>query len=75
HLQRFRKVTPGTPGDSQLATHLCEADELITEDRTFYQIVENARAYAPISMGRAVLVPGNSVEAILSAVKGDPPTP
>jgi hypothetical protein len=68
YLQRFRKVTPGTPGDSQLATHLCEADALITEDRTLVQIIENAKRYAPIPMGRGVIVEGNSVHAILKAV-------
>lgn len=71
YLQRFRKVTPGTPGDSQLATHLCEADVLITEDKTLCQIVENARRYAPVQIGRAILVDGASVEAILSAVQAE----
>ena len=31
--QRFRKVTPGSPGDTQLSTYFVETDVVITADK------------------------------------------
>lgn len=56
--QRFRKVTTGSQGDTQLFTYLAETDIFLTADRVLVAIVEECRPLSPIKLPRCVLVPG-----------------
>ena len=47
YLQAFRKVTDGTPCDTQLATYLPEADIVLSSDGGFIDRIEECRKYAP----------------------------
>ena len=55
--QRFRKVTPGSPGDTQLATYFVETDVVFTADRALLDILEECRPYAPCPLPKGDLVP------------------
>jgi len=56
-LQRFRRVTDGTPCDAQLATYLPEADVVVSADKTFIQIVDKCRPFFPCELPEAVSIP------------------
>lgn len=56
--QRFRKVTRGSQGDTQLITYLAETDIFVTADKVLINIVEGCRAASPIKLPQCVLVPG-----------------
>jgi hypothetical protein len=45
--QRFRKITQGSPGDTQLFTYFLETDIVITADKALLDILEECRPYAP----------------------------
>ena len=59
-LQRFRRVTDGTPCDSQLATYLPEADVVVSADKAFIQIAGKCAPLAPCRLPTPVLVPAGS---------------
>jgi hypothetical protein len=65
--QRFRKVTPGSPGDSQLFTYFVESDVVITADKALIDILEECRPYAPCRLPDSKLVPagGPGVASLL----------
>lgn len=56
-VQRFRKTTPGSPGDSQLATYFFDTDLVVTADKVLVDILGECRKYAPRPLPRAVLLP------------------
>lgn len=56
--QRFRKVTSGTPADSQLGTYFLETDLVISADRILMDILEEVRPYAPCPLPRGKLIRG-----------------
>jgi hypothetical protein len=58
--QRFRKVTPGSPGDTQLSTYFVETDVVITADKTLIEILEECRPYAPCRLPEGRLVPAGA---------------
>jgi hypothetical protein len=58
--QRFRKVTPGSPSDTQLSMYFLETDVLITADKPLTEIVDECRPYAPCLLPDAKLVPGGA---------------
>jgi hypothetical protein len=66
-IQGFRRVTDGTPCDSQLATYLPETDVVISADKAFIQIVDKCRLFAPCPLPAPVLIPGgpNGVVALM----------
>lgn len=66
--QRFRRVTTGSPADTQLFTHLLDADVFISSDRALVAILEECRPYAPRPLADGILVPGgrSGVEMTLS---------
>lgn len=71
-LQGTRKVTPGTPGDNQLAAYLVDAHAFLTADRTFVEIVERLRADAEFTIAQPVRVAHaqdmvNEIERALAA--------
>lgn len=55
--QRFRKVSPGSPADTQLFTYLLETDLVLTSDKAFVDILEECRPYAPCLLPQAIVVP------------------
>lgn len=59
-VQRFRKVTPGTPGDTQLSTYFLEADVVITADKILLEILEEMRPHSPCDLPVGRLVPGGA---------------
>jgi hypothetical protein len=66
--QRFRNVSPGSPGDTQLSTYFVETDFLITADRALIEILEECRPYAPCRLPDGKLVPAGApgVENLLA---------
>jgi hypothetical protein len=58
--QRFRKVTPGSPGDTQLSTYFFETDVVITADKGLIEILEECRPYAPCQLPDGKLVPAGA---------------
>lgn len=68
-LQSWRRVTDGTPGDSQLSTHLSESDVVISADKNFISFANRCRLEGPASYARGILVPGEDiVEALLANI-------
>jgi hypothetical protein len=57
YLQAFRKVTDGTPCDTQLATYLLEADIVLSSDGGFIDRIEECRNYAPCLLPVAERLP------------------
>src|SRR5262245_27479539 len=57
YLQAFRKVTDGTPCDTQLATYLPEADIVLSSDGGFVDRIEECRNYAPCVLPIAERLP------------------
>jgi hypothetical protein len=70
--QRFRKVTPGSPGDTQLSTYFLETDVVVTADKALTEILEECRPYAPCQLPDAKLVPAGAagVESLLRFLQG-----
>jgi len=69
--QRFRKTTPGSPGDTQLFTYFVETDLVITADKALIDILEECRPYAPCQLPAGRLVPAGApgVEALFESLK------
>jgi hypothetical protein len=58
-LQMWRSITPGSPVDSQLSTHLVDADWVISADKNFVTMADRCHKEAPFKTARARLVKGN----------------
>lgn len=58
--QRFRKPTPGSPGDTQLATYFLETDLVITADKALLEILEECRPCAPCQLPVGKLLPAGA---------------
>jgi hypothetical protein len=58
--QRFRKVTPGAPGDTQLSTYFVETDVVITADKALIEVLEECRPYAPCQLPYGKLLPAGA---------------
>jgi len=58
--QRFRKVTPGSPADTQLVTYFLETDLVITGDKALLDILEECRPYAPCPLPSGKLIPADA---------------
>lgn len=72
--QRFRRVTSGSPGDTQLFTYFLEADVVLTADKALLDILEECRPFAPCALPDGKLVPAGERGAIelLAFLCGDP---
>lgn len=57
---RFRKVTPGSPGDTQLFTYFLDTDIVITADKALLDILDECRPYAPCLLPEGQLVPAGA---------------
>jgi hypothetical protein len=70
--QRFRKVTPGSPGDTQLFTYFLETNLIVTADKALVEILEECRPYAPCRLPEAAVVPAGAagVVKLLALLKG-----
>jgi hypothetical protein len=58
--QRFRRVSPGSPCDTQLSVYFLETDVVITADRALLEILEECRPYAPCQLPEGKLVPAGA---------------
>ena len=54
--QRFRRVTSGSPGDTQLFTYFLDTDVIVTADKALLDILEECRAYAPCGLPEGKLI-------------------
>jgi hypothetical protein len=68
--QRFRRVTPGTPCDTQLSTYFLETDVVVTADRAVVDILEECRPYAPCQLpaGKLISAGARGVEDLLGVL-------
>jgi hypothetical protein len=55
-LQRWYKVTAGTPGDSMLSSHLAEVDIVLSADKNFIRFAERCENEAPFKTARAIRI-------------------
>ena len=58
--QHFRKVTSGSPGDTQLFTYFLDTDVVITADKALLDILDECRPYAPCPLPDGKLVPAGA---------------
>ncbi|MGR6616711.1 hypothetical protein ACU6QK_10765 [Pseudomonas rhodesiae] len=58
-LQAWHKITTGTPGDTRLATHLVDADIIISADKNFVRFAERCRTDAPFKIGKTLRAQAN----------------
>lgn len=58
--QRFRKVSPGSGGDTQLFSYLPETDLVITADKALLDILEEVRPYSPRPLPKGQLIPAGN---------------
>jgi hypothetical protein len=59
-LQAFHKVTAGSPGDSQLSSHLVDVDAVISADRNFVRFAQKCRDDAPFPVAKPHVVSGGA---------------
>jgi hypothetical protein len=66
--QRFRKVSPGSGGDTQLFSYFPDTDMIVTADKALLDVLEECRPYAPIRLPKAQLLAagGQGVEQLMS---------
>jgi len=62
--QRFRKVTPGSPGDTQLFTYFIDTDVVITADKALLDILEECRPYSPCRLPEGRLIPAGATGVV-----------
>ncbi|RYD85956.1 MAG: hypothetical protein EOP84_00675 [Verrucomicrobiaceae bacterium] len=69
--QRFRKVTPGTPADTQLATYFFDTDLVVSADKALLDTLEECRPYSPCPLPAGKLIEGGvrAVEPLLAFLK------
>ena len=60
YLQRWHKPTDGSPADSQLATHLVDADYFVTADKNFARCVEKIQSEAPFKSAKVLKIRGGA---------------
>jgi hypothetical protein len=56
YLQSFHKTTSGTPGDSQLSSHLTDVDVVMSADKNFIRLVKQCRKDAPFTIAQEYLI-------------------
>lgn len=59
-MQSFHKITSGTPGDSQLSSHLIDVDVVMSADRNFIRFAEQCRKDAPFTIAQEYLISGGA---------------
>lgn len=68
YLARFRKITPGTPCDIQLAAYLPDADYVVSADNNMIGFVEVARRSSPTPLAKGLSIAG-SCDATASLIE------
>lgn len=70
-MQSFHKITSGTPGDSQLSSHLIDVDVFMSADRNFIRFTEQCRKDAPFSIAQEYLISGgeDGVENVFDYIR------
>ncbi|QNA98970.1 hypothetical protein [Massilia sp. Se16.2.3] len=63
YLQRWYKVTSGTPGDSLLASHLAEVDSVLSADKNFVRFAERCHKEAPFKTATAIKIAAGAATA------------
>jgi hypothetical protein len=58
--QRFRKVSSGSPGDTQLFAYFLDTDCVITADKALLEILDECRPYAPCRLPDGKLIPAGA---------------
>jgi len=73
YAQMFRKVTPGSAGDTQLFTYFVETDLIITADKALLEILDECRRYAPCALpvGKLVLAGKQGVTELLQVLTSE----
>jgi hypothetical protein len=68
HLQAYKRITDGTPGDEQLSAHLVEADLFLSADRGMVDIAKRAAKEARFRIAQSQSVVGGreGVEQLLA---------
>jgi len=61
YLQCFHKITSGTPGDSQLSSHLIDVDVVMSADKNFIRFVKQCRKDAPFQIAQEYLISAGSI--------------
>lgn len=56
YLQRWHKPTDGSPADSQLASHLIDADYFVTADKNFARSIDKIHAEAPFATAKPLKI-------------------
>lgn len=74
-VQQTRKVTAGTPVDSQISSYLFETDCLVTSDGAFVQCLEKVRPHSPRPFATTLVLPGGNaaipaLESIVAVFDG-----
>ncbi|NMN56848.1 hypothetical protein FHT36_000726 [Xanthobacter sp. SG618] len=57
-LQAFQKISPGAPGDSQLASYLTDAAFIATADKRFFQTIRDCQKTIDFKIASPVLLSG-----------------
>ena len=57
-LQCFRKISPGSPGDSQLSSYLTEANFIASSDKIFADVIDECAKFAPFRLASTVRLSG-----------------
>lgn len=71
YLQCFHKITSGTPGDSQLSSHLIDVDVVMSADKNFIRFAKQCRQDAPFSIAQEYLISAGStgVEEVIQHMR------
>lgn len=56
YLQRWHKPTDGSPADSQLASHLVDADYFVTADKNFARCIDKIHVEAPFATAKLLKI-------------------
>jgi hypothetical protein len=58
--QGFRKLSSGSPGDTQLSTYFLDTDVVVTADKALIKILDECRRYAPCRLPEGKLLPAGA---------------
>ena len=74
YLQRWHKPSDGSPADSQLASHLLDADYFVTADKNFAKCIEKIHLEAPFATAKAFKVSAGTkgIQELIEFSQADP---
>lgn len=69
-LQRFHRVTDGTPGDAQISTYLPDVDLFLSADKNLVRMLQRCASEAPFALPPSKLVSSQqTLEEVLAALR------